>query len=70
MKPCLMAGGQCPHEATCTVRVDGIGDRPMCQPHAEFIVTMGMGRVLPASAFVPEWRTRDLSRVFGQAPAR
>ena len=24
MKRCLMAGGQCPHEATRTVRIDGI----------------------------------------------
>lgn len=68
MKPCLMAGGQCHHEATTTVRIDGIGDRPLCRTHADWIVAQGMGRELEANAFVPEWRTRDLSRVF--EPAR
>ncbi len=58
MKRCLMAGGQCPHEATRTVRIDGIGDRPLCQPHAEWIVAQGMGRELEPNAYVPEWRGR------------
>ena len=67
MKPCLMAGGQCRREATRTVRIDGIGDRPMCTYHADWIVLQGMGRTLEPNAFVPEWRTRDLKRVFDRS---
>lgn len=56
MRPCLMAGAQCPHEAVVTVRIDGIGDRPLCAEHRDFILSMGMGRELTANAFVPTWR--------------
>ena len=56
MKPCQMAGGQCPHEATSTVRLDRLGDRSMCRTHADFVVAQGFGRELEPNAFVPEWR--------------
>lgn len=56
MKPCAMAGGQCPHEATTTVRIDRIGDRPLCPDHAQFVVGQGFGRVLETNAFEPAWK--------------
>lgn len=62
MKPCQMAGAQCPHEAVVTVRIDTVGDRSLCRTHADFVVRQGFGRELDANAFVPEWRTRDLRR--------
>jgi hypothetical protein len=70
MKPCLMAGAQCPHEATRTVRIDGVGDRPLCAIHTRVVVEeMGFGRILADNAFVPEWRTRDLARAFDRSLA-
>lgn len=62
MKPCTMAGGQCPHEAVATVRLDHIGDRPLCAEHRDFVLRMGMGRELPTNAFVPAWKQRGLAR--------
>jgi hypothetical protein len=56
MKPCQFAGPQCPHEAVTTVRIDFVGDRPVCAAHRDFVLTMGMGRELDPSAAVPEWR--------------
>lgn len=56
MKPCQMAGAPCPHEAVATVRIDVVGDRPLCQAHRDFVVAQGFGRVLEPNAFVPEWR--------------
>ena len=56
MKPCQMAGAQCPHEAAATVRIDTVGDRSLCRTHADFIVEQGFGRELAANVFVPEWR--------------
>lgn len=66
MKSCSMAPvGHCPHEATRTVRVDLLqGDRAMCQTHADWIVAQQMGRIVEATAFVPEWRKADLARDF------
>jgi hypothetical protein len=65
MKPCHMAGGQCPHEATCTARIDGIGDRALCQTHADWIVTMGMGRILNTNDLRPaEWTRRLQAKDF------
>lgn len=59
MKICRMAGAQCPHEATSTVRIDGVGDRDLCADHTKVIVDeLHMGRVLDANSFVPEWRQR------------
>lgn len=55
MRHCQMAGGQCPHEAVVTVRIDRIGDRPLCRPHADFVVTIGFGRELDPNAYVPRW---------------
>lgn len=65
MRPCQMAGGQCPHEATVTVRIDSTaGDRPLCSTHAQFVVEQGFGRVIDPNAFVPQWRKADLARDF------
>lgn len=64
MKPCQMAGGQCPHEAVLTARIVKIGDRPLCQAHYDFLRSQ-MGedcRPLEPNAFVPTWRTRGLAR--------
>jgi hypothetical protein len=55
MKPCTMAGAQCPHEAVATVRIDGIGDRPLCAAHRDFVIAQGFGRVLEVNAFQPQW---------------
>ena len=55
MKPCQMAGGQCPHEAVTTVRLDRLGDRSMCRTHADFVVAQGFGRELESNAFKPRW---------------
>jgi hypothetical protein len=62
MKPCQMAGAQCPHEAVATVRIDVIGDRPLCAEHRDFVIAQGFGRELEANAYVPEWRKADLAR--------
>ena len=57
MKPCQMApAGSCPHEATVTVRIDLLGDRPLCSTHAQFVVEQGFGRVLEPNAYEPAWR--------------
>lgn len=65
MKPCGMAGVQCPREATVTVRIAGIGDRHLCAECWAWMQNHGMdARVLPAEAFVPEWRKRSLLRDF------
>lgn len=61
MKPCQMAGAQCPHEAVVTVRIDAVGDRALCRSHADFVIEQGFGRELE-TAFVPEWR-RNLRAV-------
>lgn len=62
MKPCMMAGG-CHREATVTVRIAGVGDRPVCREHHEWMVSAGMDiRELPAEAFVPLWRQHSLAR--------
>ena len=64
MKQCSMVPfGHCPHESTRTVRVDSIGDRAMCQTHADWIVSQGMGRVLEPVQRV-EWAKRSLARDF------
>jgi hypothetical protein len=55
MKPCTMAGAQCPHEAVATVRIDGIGDRPLCGAHRDFVIAQGFGRVLDVNAYKPPW---------------
>ena len=55
MKPCQMAGTQCPHEATSTVRIDTVGDRPLCSDHAQFVVGQGFGRTLETNAYQPRW---------------
>jgi hypothetical protein len=63
MKPCLMAGAQCPHAAVRTVRIDGVGDRDLCADHTRIVTEeLGFGRVLEADAYVPEWRKRSLLR--------
>ena len=63
MKPCLMAGPQCPHEAVRTVRIDGVGDRDLCDNYTRIVVNeLGFGRVLEQDAYVPEWRKRSLLR--------
>lgn len=57
MRACQMTpGGHCPHEAVATVRIDHVGDRALCGPHRDFVVSQGFGRELPANSFVPEWR--------------
>lgn len=59
MKPCAMAGRQCPREATVTVRIAGVGDRSVCAEDLAVMQRLGMDvRVLEPNAFVPEWRTR------------
>ena len=63
MKTCRMAGAQCPHEATNTVRIDGVGDRDLCADHTRIVTEeLGFGRVLDPNAYVPEWRKRSLVR--------
>lgn len=62
MITCRMAGGQCPNESVATVRIDGVGDRPLCATHRDFVLAQGFGRVLDPNVVVPEWRTRDLAR--------
>jgi hypothetical protein len=63
MKPCQMAGKQCPRQADRTARIAGVGDRAVCQADFDWMVSMGMNvRALEPNAFVPEWRTRDLGR--------
>lgn len=63
MKPCQMAGAQCPREAVLTARIAGIGDRAVCRQDFETMVRLGMDvRELEANALVPRWRERDLAR--------
>lgn len=70
MKPCGMAGPQCPREATATVRIAGIGDRHLCAEHLAWMQAHAMDvRVLEPNAFVPEWRTRSLARDMTKATA-
>ncbi len=55
--PCRMNGNTCPNDAADVVRVDTVGDRPLCGPHRDFVIGQGFGRVLPLEpAFVPQWR--------------
>lgn len=69
MKPCNMAGG-CPHEATVSVRLAGIGDRSLCPAHYEWCVSVGMDlRVLDPNAFVPEWKRRGLAKILDHGKA-
>lgn len=62
MVPCRMAGAPCPHEAVCTVRIDGVGDRPLCAEHRDVVLGLGFGRVLDPNAYVPEWRRHSLAK--------
>ena len=63
MKPCRMAGAQCPREATLTARIAMVGDRDLCQQCHDALSAMGMAiRVLEPGAHVPPWRQRDLRR--------
>ena len=63
MKPCGWANA-CPHEATVSVRLAGIGDRSLCQTHYDWAVANGMDlRVLDPNAFVPAWKKRSLAKV-------
>lgn len=66
MKPCANAGRPCPREAVLTARIAQVGDRPLCQQcFVGLKGLMGEGiRALETNAFVPEWRTRGLSRDF------
>lgn len=61
MKPCGFAN--CPNEATTTVRIAMVGDRPVCASCVAFMDRMGMAyRTLEANAFVPQWRRHSLAR--------
>lgn len=63
MKPCQMAGRQCPNDGTVLVRIADVGDRLVCEADFEWMVGAGMAvRRLEPDAFVPAWRQRDLAR--------
>lgn len=61
MKPCRFPN-QCPHEATATCRIAGVGDRDVCDEHQRWMTAQGQDfRVLETNAYVPEWRQRSLA---------
>lgn len=63
MTPCQMAGRPCHRQATTVVRIDGVGDRPLCDECLASLERMGMHfRRLDERAPLPAWRQRDLKR--------
>lgn len=61
MTACRFAA-DCTHEGKHLVRIDGVGDRRVCDAHLRWMTDMGMGfRVLPDNLVVPAWRQRDLA---------
>ncbi len=68
MRPCAMAGAQCPQAATVTLRIADIGDRSVCSEHHAWMESVGMSfRVLDPNAYKPMWMRGDLARDFTPA---
>ena len=42
MNRCAIAGTRCPREATITVHIEHVGERAMCEEHADLIAHSGM----------------------------
>lgn len=66
---CQMAGTRCYRTDTVLVRIEGVGDRRICETDLATLERMGVAfRRLDADAVVPEWRTRALARVMDHGP--
>lgn len=58
--------GSCARLANRMVRLDGVGDRALCDPCIKTLTDLGMGmRVLEETPeSVPEWRKRSLAKAY------
>lgn len=61
MTTCRFAN-ECSNEGKHLVRIQGVGDRRVCDDHLRWMTAVGMDfRPLADNLIVPEWRQRSLA---------